>query len=184
MSTLGQIVRLCRRPATTDDAEVRGIAATYELVESDGYRIAPGAFGADVERVRGGAVIPLLWQHRSADPPIGVVREIEETGEGLRFAASWLQTERAQEIRTGVAAGAVADVSIYADVLGVDRADPSTITHLRLSEVSVCTTGFGADPGAGIGRCSTFRPVRGDNEDSTLESWIRDQFAALTAPRK
>jgi hypothetical protein len=46
------------------------------------------------------------------------------------------------------------DVSVDFEILRVDTVNEYDVTEARLLEISICTTGFGADQGAGLGRAS------------------------------
>jgi len=147
-----------------EDGVVRGIAATWDLVEADGFRLVRGCFaGDDLLRTR-----PLLWCHRAYDVPIGVVRSLVEDDDGLRFEATLNDSSMARDVAASIGDGSTRDVSIYARPLAADA--EGAVTRASLLEVSLVPVGFGADPGAGIGRTL---------EDSELCAWIRAQFARL-----
>ncbi len=131
---------------------LEGIAATWLKNEQDGFELVRGAFSEDVARVDSGDVLPLLWMHDRLSPAIGRVTELEEAPDGLRFAASLNETPLARSVDVTRREGTATDVSVSVVGFEVDRDEPTRITRARLDEISICTTGFAADPGAGLDR--------------------------------
>ena len=144
-----------RRAATLPAGELSGIAATWAL-QSDGYQLQQGAFALDVERVTRGEILPVLWMHDRSQPPVGLVRSLSEDAEGLRFAGVLNSTGLARSLEATIPEGTTRDISVSIPVYEVDPVSPRKVVRARLDEISVCTTGFAVDQGAGIGRASLY----------------------------
>lgn len=122
---------------------VTGIFAVHGNVDDgDGWysrdRTHPGVFGDFKDRGRRRVVF--LWQHNSYDPPIATVDELfdvsradlpavikdyapEATG-GTAVKRTYLNTPRADEVFTGLEAGALAEMSYAYEVVRWDMEKP------------------------------------------------------------
>ena len=130
-----------------DDAgKVSGYFSTYdEEPDSYGDIVAPGAFTETIEkRKKTGHPFPLCFNH-NFDAVIGTIDTIEDTEKGPLITASFLNTEKAQEVREMVKSGAVWQFSFAYDI--VEREEPTdeqkskgieqVLTKLNLYEVSI-----------------------------------------------
>ena len=130
-----------------DDAgKVSGYFSTYdEEPDSYGDIVAPGAFTETIEkRKETGHPFPLCFNH-NFDAVIGTIDTIEDTDKGPLITASFLNTEKAQEVREMVKSGAVWQFSFAYDI--VEAKSPTdeqkskgieqVLTKLNLYEVSV-----------------------------------------------
>lgn len=96
-----------------DDSVIQGYASLFDEADQGGDRVAPGAYGASLQRLNAsGCRVKMLWQH---DPtqPIGVWEELREDSRGL-WVKGRLLTEiaRGAEAAALIAAGAIEGLSI------------------------------------------------------------------------
>lgn len=112
--------------------------------DSYGEVVAPGAFAESLaELAAKGRTVPVLWQHRSAEP-IGIYDDIVEDSHGLKVKGRLLVADvaKAREAQALMKAGAVTGLSIgywirtasYDEKTGI-----RTLHKLDLEEVSVVT---------------------------------------------
>jgi len=124
-------------PQSTKDVDGRsviGIASVFGNIDAGGDIIHRGAFkktiGEGMRRVKH------LWQHDSFAPPVAVIKNLEEVGRsalpndikdlfpdakgGLQVEREYLDTERGNEVLTGVASGAITEMSIGYTSVKVD----------------------------------------------------------------
>lgn len=124
--------------ALDDHAVISGYASLFDLQDSGGDVVAPGAYKAALARA--GCKVRMLWQHDPARP-IGVWDEIREDGRGL-----WVKGRILQELQLGreaaalLQAGAIDGLSIgyrtkRATPLGAGR----RLEEVDLWEVSLVT---------------------------------------------
>jgi hypothetical protein len=144
-----------RRAATLPAGELAGLAATWAL-QSDGYQLQRGAFRDDVERIGRGEILPVLFMHNRMETPVARIAALAEVEEGLRFAGEWGKVGLQRGLDSTVADGTTRDISVSIPVFEVDPVSPRRVIRARLDEISVCTTGFAVDQGAGIGRASLY----------------------------
>lgn len=97
----------------SDEGVVEGYASVFDVVDSEGDIISPGAFARTIQAWNArGKRIPVLWQH-DAWKPIGVTDRIEEDQKGLRVRAQLVQVvQQAQEAHALAKAGALGGLSI------------------------------------------------------------------------
>ena len=129
-----------------DNGKISGYFSTYdEEPDSYGDIVAPGAFTETIKaREATGHPFPLCFNH-NMDAVIGTVDSIEDTEKGPLITASFLNTEKAQEVREMVKSGAIYQFSFAYDVNG--WAEPTeeqkakgianVLTKVDLYEVSV-----------------------------------------------
>ena len=129
-----------------NSGKVSGYFSTYdEEPDSYGDIVAPGAFTDTIKkRKTTGHPFPLCFNH-NMDAVIGTVDTIEDTEKGPLITASFLNTEKAQEVREMVKSGAVWQFSFAYDI--VERKEPTdeqktkgieqVLTKLNLYEVSI-----------------------------------------------
>lgn len=129
-----------------DTGKISGYFSTYdEEPDSYGDIVAPGAFTDTIKaREATGHPFPLCFNH-NMDAVIGTVDSIEDTEKGPLITASFLNTEKAQEVREMVKSGGVYQFSFAYDVK--DWEEPTeeqkakgianVLTKVDLYEVSV-----------------------------------------------
>lgn len=118
-----------------------GYASLFNLADSAGDMIAPGAFRRSLAR-RGGNAVKMLFQHDPAEP-VGVWELCREDGRGLYASGRLLSgVRRGLELAELIRAGAVDGLSIGFRVIKSSR-DRATgrrlITEIDLWEISVVT---------------------------------------------
>lgn len=138
---------------------VEGYASAFNVVDSDGDLIIPGAYKGTIKSRQPDGLIKFLWQHDHLKP-IGVVTSLKEDEYGLKFSAKLANTSLAKEAYELMKAGAVNRFSIgfeisksvnkSAGALGISSlpADRQirVIEDVKLWEVSPVT--FPANEGA------------------------------------
>jgi uncharacterized protein len=122
---------------------IRGYASRFGEPDQSGDVVAPGAFGAALERLAAaGRSVKMLWQHDPARP-IGVWRQVVENKTGL-----WVQGEVLTDLSLGreaailMEAGAVDGLSIGYRVVRSERNRATggrTLVEIDLWEVSLVT---------------------------------------------
>lgn len=129
-----------------DNGKISGYFSTYdEEPDSYGDIVAPGAFTDTIKaREATGHPFPLCFNH-NMDAVIGTVDSIEDTEKGPLITASFLNTEKAQEVREMVKSGAIYQFSFAYDVKGWEKPTEeqmakgitNVLTKVDLYEVSV-----------------------------------------------
>lgn len=129
-----------------DTGKISGYFSTYdEEPDSYGDIVAPGAFTETIKaREATGHPFPLCFNH-NMDAVIGTVDSIEDTEKGPLITASFLNTEKAQEVREMVKSGGVYQFSFAYDVKGWEepteeqkaKGIANVLTKVDLYEVSV-----------------------------------------------
>lgn len=130
--------------AVKEDGFFSGYGSVFGVVDSYDEIVAPGAFAKSLaERAAKGRKLPILWQHRPAEP-IGVYTRVEEDKKGLYLEGSLLVADiaRAREAHALLKSGAVTGQSIGYWV----RADSwdektriRTLLEVDLQETSIVT---------------------------------------------
>jgi HK97 family phage prohead protease len=137
-----------------DDGEwggLEGYASVFNLRDSQGDVILPGAFLKSLADWRRQGRFPaLLWQH---DPrqPVGVIVALQEDARGLYLKAQLaLEAEAGREAHALVRAGALDGLSIGFRTVRAERDRDGTrrIQEVALWEVSLVT--FPANPAARV----------------------------------
>ena len=128
-----------------DNGTISGYFSTFHHDHGDSYGqvIKKGAFlGTIARRKLSGHPFPLCFNH-NFDYVIGAVTDIGEDSYGAWYEAKFFPTEKAQEIRGFVKAGAVFQMSFAYDVLdqGLIKAEDGTtvdeLRELELYEISL-----------------------------------------------
>jgi len=105
---------------------VVGYASAFNVLDSHGDVVVPGAFAKSiVERFERG-LVKMLWQH-DPERPIGVPVKLEEDSYGLRFEARLANTPLANEARELMRAGVVDRFSIGYEVTKSRRSKASEL---------------------------------------------------------
>ena len=96
---------------TTDAGVFEGYASVFNVVDTGGDMVAPGAFTASL-RKRGAAGVKMLWQHQAAEP-LGVWTQIVEDVRGLKVTGQLdLSVARAREALSLMRSNAIDGLSI------------------------------------------------------------------------
>lgn len=122
---------------------IEGYASRFGEADQSGDVVAPGAFGAALERLAAsGRSVKMLWQHDPARP-IGIWRQVVENKTGL-----WVQGEVLTDLSLGreaallMEAGAIDGLSIGYRVVRAEKhrgAPGRLLTEIDLWEVSLVT---------------------------------------------
>lgn len=126
---------------------ISGYASTWTR-EPDSYGdvVAKGAFTESIEKIKAeGKVLPLLFNHSGDDLKnyIGTVINLEEDDHGLKFDATFDDTEEAQRARELAASGRLVKFSFAYDVLDQaeveleDGRKANELRKLNIHEVSL-----------------------------------------------
>jgi HK97 family phage prohead protease len=133
----------------TDYGYIEGYASVFNVVDSYGDTVLPGAFKKTLrERLKNGS-IKLLDQHRTSttDALIGVIEEAHEDEKGLWFKARFSCTALAQNARIKIKEGILDALSIgYRTIKGEPdkETDGYKIKEVKLYEISLVI--WGANP--------------------------------------
>lgn len=128
--------------AAAESGIIEGYGSVWDVVDSYGDKVVPGAFERTLKEARATGRMPaMLWQH---DPsaPIGVWQEMNEDKTGLHVRGKLADTQRGREAYELVKLGALTGLSIGYMVKGYsydDRSGITTLTDLDLWEVSPVT---------------------------------------------
>lgn len=157
---------------------IKGYASRFDEPDQSGDVVAPGAFGAALERLAAaGRSVKFLWQHDPAKP-IGVWNQVVENKTGL-FVQGEVLTELSlgREASILMDAGAVDGLSIGYRVVRSERNRATggrRLVEIDLWEVSLVT--FPMLPTA---RAQADRPARADGPDRRVKA--DDEIAAALA---
>jgi HK97 family phage prohead protease len=113
-----------------------GYAAIFGRPDRGGDIVKAGAFARSL--ARGGAAVPLLWQHAPARP-IGRVEYLKEDRRGLRVIGRLSDGAAGREAAALLKEGAVRGLSFGYRVRGARGQGPRELTELELVEVSLVT---------------------------------------------
>lgn len=130
-----------------ENGTISGYASTWTR-EPDSYGdiVAKGAFAECIERLKDeGKVLPLLFNHDSYDLRafIGTVVNLEEDDHGLKFDATFDDTEEGQRARTLALDGRLCKFSFAYDVLDEGQVEledgrkANELRKLNIHEVSL-----------------------------------------------
>ena len=130
--------------AVQDDGTFTGYGSVFGVVDSYQEVVQAGAFSESLKEIATiGRPVPVLWQHRSAQP-IGVYDDLAEDETGLKVSGRLLKDDVAQakEAYALMKAGAVSGLSIgyYVRESSYDEKEGiRTLERLDLVEVSLVT---------------------------------------------
>jgi HK97 family phage prohead protease len=126
--------------AADGTGEIEGYGSVFDVIDSYGDVVKPGAFAKSLEEARKTGRLPaMLWQHRMEDP-IGVWTEMREDARGLYVKGKLLidDDELARRAFAHLKAGSVSGLSIgYRRTVYNDNG--RDIVDLDLKEVSLVT---------------------------------------------
>lgn len=159
--------------AKASGGSISGYASTWTR-EPDSYGdvVAKGAFAECIERIKAeGKILPLLWGHQSENLKayIGGVFELEEDDHGLKFDATFDDTEEAQRARQLASDGRVCKFSFAYDVLEAaevtleDGRKANELRKLNIHEVSLVL--YPANPDTSVISVKAGRRNRKTDED-------------------
>jgi HK97 family phage prohead protease len=154
------------------EGEMIALASTWQ-VDRVKDRVVPGAYAQTVNEIKGGAYLPLVWQHAYGSPTnfVGEVVDADETHDGLRIRARFdMDDDAGRKAFKLVKRGSIKSLSIGYNVLEKRRA-PGGITELvkvQLNEVSLALAP--ANEGARV------LSVKGDDDPLDV---LREQHRAL-----
>ena len=147
-----------------EDGVIEGYASTFNVIDSYGDMVAPGAFKqsiANLKKSKRG--LKMLWQH-DRDQPIGIWDELVEDEKGLRVVGRLLKDSvaKAAEAYALIKEGILDELSIgYRELESSPHPEQRGVTILKkldLREVSPVT--FGA-----LGQAARIDTVKSDCAD-------------------
>ena len=156
-----------------DSGSITGYASTWTR-EPDSYGdiVAKGAFAEHIAQIKEeGRVLPFLFNHKGDDLRafIGTVVNLEEDDHGLKFDATFDDTEEGQRARQLAADGRLAKFSFAYDVLDQaeveleDGRKANELRKLRIHEVSLVL--YPANPDTSVISVKAGRRNRKTDED-------------------
>jgi HK97 family phage prohead protease len=154
-----------------------GYASVFNVTDSAGDKVAPGAFTKSLARARAeGRLPPMLWQH-DTQKPIGAWRDLHEDAHGL-FVTGALFTEdvkQAGEAYKLLQENAVSGLSIGYRTLQSHRERDTgvrVLTELDLLEISIVT--FPANDHARVHRVKSALQDGNIPTEREFEAFLRD----------
>lgn len=160
-----------------DDGTFNGYGSVWDVVDSYQEIVARGAFTDSLKEIEAkGRPVPILWQHRSAEP-IGAWSNLKEDDHGLWGDGELLIGEVAQakeshalmkrRIVTGLSIGYWVRESSYDEKTGI-----RTLTKLDLVEISLVT--FPANDDARV-EAVKFKLAHGElPTEREMEKYLRE----------
>ncbi len=157
---------------------VKGLGSVFGNVDSDGDIIEKGAYTKTIKENR--SRIKYLYQHR-LDQPVGTMKELNETNEGLEFVAQIaLKTRLGQDVFEMIKAGVLTENSVgFATVKQQFNKAESVnyIKEVKLYEISAVT--LAANPLAFINEVKAKDGM--DSKEEVLNKYLTERFEALEA---
>lgn len=143
----GKMVKTKAFDVKADNGMIIGYASTWTR-EPDSYGdiVAKGAFAEHIAQIKEeGRVLPFLFNHDSSNLKsyIGTVIDLEEDEHGLKFTATFDDTEEGQRARQLAADGRLAKFSFAYDILEAgevqleDGRTANELRKLKIHEVSL-----------------------------------------------
>ncbi len=129
---------------TRTDGTFTGYASVFDVLDSWGDVVKPGAFANSLADWKSkNRLPPVLWQHRSAEP-VGPFISMVEDGRGLLVEGQLLVDDvpRAREARALLAANAISGMSIGFETVRDEwdaKGRVRNLLEIRLWEVSLVT---------------------------------------------
>jgi HK97 family phage prohead protease len=163
--------------AVGDDGTFDGYGSVWDVVDSYQEIVAKGAFTESLKELNAkGRPVPVLWQHRSAEP-IGAWTNLKEDDHGLWGEGELLINDVAQakeahalmkrRVVTGLSIGYWVRESSYDEKTGI-----RTLTKLDLVEISLVT--FPANDDARV-EAVKFKLAHGElPTDREMEKYLRE----------
>jgi len=128
----------------TDDGHFSGYGSVFDVVDTYNEIVAAGAFADSLaDATSKGRKLPILWQHRTAEP-LGVYDRLQEDSKGLYVEGRLLTKDvaKAREAHALMKAGAVTGLSIgywTRESSFDEKSGIRTLTKLDLEEISIVT---------------------------------------------
>lgn len=154
--------------------EVEGLASTYGNIDHVGDVVERGAYSRTISRFNEhGKGLPFLAHHRT-DRPIGRIKELKDTSEGLWFKAEFSKSHDGQNVREQFLDGTLDSFSIGYRVLQkqADRINGKSV--LRLKEIAVHEISAVTFP---CNEMAVLSAVKGDIASSFPNLSLEDQQA-------
>lgn len=155
---------------------VKGLGSVFGNVDSDGDIIEKGAYTKTIQENR--SRIKYLYQHR-LDQPIGTMKELNETNEGLEFVSKLaIKTRLGQDVFEMIKAGVITENSVgFATVKQqFNKSDNvNYIKEVKLYEISAVT--LAANPLAFINEVKAKTGMEDKNE--VINKYLTERFDAL-----
>jgi hypothetical protein len=153
---------------------IAGYAAVFNVADSFGDTLLPGAFARSLERHRAEGTRPLmLWSHDPAQP-IGVWHSVAEDARGLRVSGSLvLDATAGRDAYALLRAGAIDGLSIG---FRTSRASANPKGGRRVEAVELIEISMVARPAQGAARVTS---VRSEPVAAGLAAFIRGCAARL-----
>lgn len=115
LKTAKVVVTKAEAPEDGDPGSFEALVSVFGNLDSQHDIVMPGAF---TEAIAGGKTFPVLWSHQFSDDTAFIGEcTAEETADGLLIKATFLETERAQNIRMLMTRGLVKEFSWSGKVL-------------------------------------------------------------------
>jgi len=158
----------------SDVGVFEGYASVFDVVDSDGDVILPGAFKSALTMRRPGRDVAMFFNHRKFDIPIGRWTELVEDSKGLR-ARGELTPGHAQAdmVRAAMKHGTVGGMSVgfsfTSDGFNTTKTGREFKSVAALREISVCT--FPANEEAQITSVKSLDSIESIRD---CENWLRD----------
>lgn len=130
--------------AVNEDGTFSGYGSVFGVEDSYGEIVAKGAFADSLKEIEAkGRPVPVLWQHRSAEP-LGIYTQLKEDDTGLYVEGRLLieSLPRAKEAHALMQVGAVSGLSIGYLVRQSsydEKTNIRTLTKVDLMEISIVT---------------------------------------------
>lgn len=162
---------------------VKGLGSVFGNVDSDGDVIEKGAYSKTIQENKGR--IKYLYQHR-LDKPVGSMKELNETNEGLEFVAQIAtKTTLGRDVFEMIKAGVVTENSVGFSTVKQQFDNEKKINYIKevkLWEISAVT--LAANPlaiisgakGEGIELAKQFLEERFEALSRLLKSNISDEL--------
>ncbi|MEQ9489509.1 MAG: HK97 family phage prohead protease [Alphaproteobacteria bacterium] len=166
-----------KRATVEKTGEFSGYGSVFDVVDSYGEKVAPGAF-SETLRERGSKGIKMLWQHSAAEP-IGTWTELREDEYGLFVKGQIeLETRRGRDAHALLKSGALDGLSIGfvpKKSLVDEESGLVTLSEIDLWEISLVT--FAANSAAMV------QAVKSIETKTDLEKLLRGSGLSRSAAK-
>lgn len=122
----------------SNDGTFTGIASVFGEIDSYRDIVIKGAFKNSIkEFAKKGRKVPMLWQHRVAEP-IGIYTKLEETDEGLIVeGAINMEVQQGREAHALMKQGALTGLSIGYETIAEKFIKKNEVQYRELHEVKL-----------------------------------------------
>ena len=159
-----------------DKGIVKGLGSVFGNIDSDGDIIEKGAYTKTIQENR--SRIKYLYQHR-LDQPVGTMKELNETSEGLEFVAQLaIKTRLGKDVFEMIKAGVISENSVGFATMKehFNKAESvNYIKEVKLYEISAVT--LAANPLALINEVKNKDGM--ESKEETLNRYLTERFDAL-----